>query len=244
MRICAICCEILAREAARAAAYSPNIVHLVFLPSGLHSTPDELRTRIQAEIDAASDGRFDYIILGYGLCSRGTADLVARDTPIVIPRAHDCITLFLGSRERYDREFNERPGTYYYSAGWIERMDGDLSQGTLKPLKETQAEERYLEYVEKFGEDNAKYLIEQEGLWLANYSRAALIDTGIGDIETYRRFTQGVAESNAWEYEELQGDTRLIDILFGGNWDEDEFLIVRPGQKTIEQVMGGIISAE
>ena len=244
MKLCAICCEILAREAARAAAHSPNIVHLAFLPSGLHSTPDKLRAGIQAEIDNASDGRFDYIVLGYGLCSRGTADLTARQTPIVIPRAHDCITLLLGSRERYDREFTERPGTYYYSAGWIEHMDGDLSQGTLKPMKETQAEQRYLEYVEKFGEDNAKYLIEQEGLWLANYSRAALIDTGIGDIETYRRFTQGVAESNAWEYEELQGDTRLVDILFAGDWAEDEFLIVQPGQRTIEQVIGGIIAAE
>lgn len=244
MKLCAICCEILAREAARAAAYSPNIVHLAFLPSGLHSTPDKLRAGIQAEIDAASDGRFDYIVLGYGLCSRGTADLTARQTPIVIPRAHDCITLLLGSRERYDREFTERPGTYYYSAGWIEHMDGDLSQGTLKSLKETQAEQRYLEYVEKYGEDNAKYLIEQEGLWLPHYSRAALIDTGIGDIDTYRRFTQGVAESNRWEYEELQGDTRLVDILFAGDWDEDEFLIVQPGRKTIEQVIGGIIAAE
>ena len=243
MRICAIVCEILAREAALAAAHSPNLIHLVYLPSGLHNTPDELRARIQAEIDAASDGSFDAITLGYGLCSRGTADLTARDTPVIIPRAHDCITLFLGSREKYDREFNEHPGTYYYCAGWIERMDGDLSQGTLKSMKETQAEQRYVEYVEKFGEDNAKYLIEQEGLWLANYNRAALIDTGLGDMETYRRFTREVAESHGWEYEEIEGDTRLVDSLFAGEWNDDEFLVVQPGQRTIEQVAGGIIAA-
>lgn len=244
MKLCAIVCEIFAREAARAAAYSPHIVHLQFMHSGLHDEPDRLRSSVQAEIDAASGGEFDYIVLGYGLCSRGTADLVARKTPIVIPRAHDCITLFLGSRERYDREFAEHPGTYYYSAGWIEHKNGDLSQGTLKSTHETHAEERYRDYLEKFGEDNARYLIEQEGLWLAHYDRAALIDTGLGDMDAYRRFTTDVAGKNGWEYQELQGDTRMVDDLFNGNWNEHEYLIVRPGQRTVEQVMGGIISAE
>ncbi len=244
MKLCAIVCEILAREAAHAAAHSPHIVHLEFLHSGLHDEPDKLRSSVQERIDAASDGGFDYIILGYGLCSRGTADLVARETPIVIPRCHDCITLFLGSREAYDREFAEHPGTYYYCAGWIEHKNGDLSQGTLRSTHEMRAEERYQEYLEKFGEDNAKFLIEQEGLWLAHYNRAALIDTGFGDFETYRDFTKGVAETNGWEYEELRGDTRMVDILFSGEWSDEEFLVVRPGQRTVEQVMGGIIAAE
>ncbi len=244
MKICAIVCEILAREAAHASAHSPHIVHLEFLPSGLHDEPDKLRASVQERIDTASDGAFDYIVLGYGLCSRGTADLVARDTPIVIPRCHDCITLFLGSRSLYDCEFAEYPGTYYYSAGWIEHKNGDLSQGTLKSTFETRAEARYNEYLEKYGEDNAKFLIEQEGLWLAHYNRAALIDTGLGDVETYRRFTQDVAVKNGWQYEELAGGTRMVDMLFNAEWNEDEFLIVRPGQRTFEQVSGGIISAE
>jgi len=38
----------------------------------------------------------------------------------VVPRAHDCITLLLGSKERYAKLFGERPGTYWYSAGWLE----------------------------------------------------------------------------------------------------------------------------
>ncbi len=244
MRICAIVCEILAREAAHAAAHSPNIIHLEYLHSGLHDEPERLRSAVQERIDAASGGEFDFIVLGYGLCSRGTADLVARETPIVIPRCHDCITLFLGSREYYDREFSEHPGTYYYSDGWIEHKNGDLSQGTLKSSFETRAEERYQDYLEKYGEDNAKFLIEQEGLWLTHYNRAALIDTGLGDIETYRRFTRDVADANGWEYAELPGDTRMVDVLFNGNWAEDEFLVVRPGQRTFEQVMGGIVSAE
>ena len=40
--------------------------------------------------------------------STGT-NLIARHTPIVMPRAHDCITLYLGSRERYQAQFERHP---------------------------------------------------------------------------------------------------------------------------------------
>jgi hypothetical protein len=222
---------------------SPHIVTLALQPFGLHDQPDKLRAALQAEIDAASDGRFDYILLGYGLCSRGTADLVARRTPIVIPRAHDCITLLLGSRERYEKEFSEHPGTYYYSPGWIERKEGDVQQGGLSILKERQAEERFRQYVEKYGEDNARYLIEQERLWLSHYDRSAFINIGLGDIEYYRAFTREVAQTHGWSYEEIPGDTRLVDRLFAGDWDERDFLVVKPGERTVETVNLGIISA-
>ena len=243
MKICVISCEVLVGECSRAAGQSPHIVTLSFQKFGLHDKPDELRETVQQEIDKASDGKSDYILLGYGLCSRGTAGLVVRDTPIVIPRAHDCITLLLGSRERYQREFEAHPGTYYYSQGWIERKEGEVTQGGFEVVKDCQAEERFQEYVEKYGEDNARFLMEQESQWLANYNRAAFLNMGLGNIDYYREFTQQVAESHGWSYEELAGDTRLIDRLLGGDWDESEFLIVRPGQRTVESVASGIISA-
>lgn len=242
MKLYAVSCEVLVRECCRAAAYSPHAVTLAFQPFGLHERPDELRQTIQEEIDGASDGKFDYILLAYGLCSRGTADVCARETPVVIPRAHDCITLLLGSHERYQREFDEHPGTYYYSPGWIERKEGEVRQGTIEVVKDRQAEDRFREYVEKYGEDNARYLLEQESLWQANYDRAAFLNVGLGDIDHYRRFTQQVAETRGWSYEELPGDTRLVDKLLGGDWDSSEFLIIQPGRRTIEDVTSGIIS--
>lgn len=243
MKFLAISCEVFARECERAAALSPHDVTISLQPFGLHDRPDDLRVCIQEEIDKASGGKFDYILLAYGLCSRGTADLVAGDTPIVIPRAHDCITLLLGSRERYQQEFEHHPGTYYYSSGWIERKEGEIAQGTITIVKHEEMEKRFREYVEKYGEDNAKYLLEQEQQWLANYDRAVFLNTGLGDNDYYRRFTQQVAESHGWSYEEIPGDTRLIDRLFGGTWDEKEFLIVQPGQRTVEEINIGIISA-
>jgi hypothetical protein len=39
---------------------------------------------------------------------------------MIIPKAHDCITLFLGSKERYRTYFDAHPGTYWYTPGWVE----------------------------------------------------------------------------------------------------------------------------
>ena len=50
-------------------------------------------------------------------------DPTARDIPVVLPRAHDCITLFLGARERYAEQM-EGPATYWYVADQLERNDG------------------------------------------------------------------------------------------------------------------------
>ncbi len=84
--------------------------------------------------------------------------------------------------------------------------------------------------------------MEQESLWQANYDRTAFLNVGLGDIDYYRRFTQQVAESRGWSYEELPGDTLLIDKLLRGDWDSSGFLIIQPGQRTIEDVNSGIIS--
>ena len=243
MKLYAIVCEALARESFHAASRSPHVVTISPKEFGLHNVPDQLRASLQDEIDRASDGRFEYIILAYGLCSLGTAGLFARDVPIVIPRAHDCITHLLGSKERYQREFAEHPGTYYYSPGWIERKEGEIVQGGVEIVQDVAAEKRFREYVDLYGEDNARFLMEQESQWLAHYNRAAFINMGIGDIPHYRSFTKEVAESHGWTYEELAGDLRLMDLLFRGEWDSSEFLIVQPGQRTVADVNAGIISA-
>ena len=233
MRIKAIACEVFARELSYATALSPHVWDITFMSFGLHDTPEKLRAAIQEEIDATEGSDYEVIVLAYGLCSRGTAELKARSIPLIVPRAHDCITLLLGSRARYAQEFAAHPGTYYYSAGWIERKVGEVSQGYVD-AHDRRAEERYAEYVEKYGEDNAKFLIEQETQWLANYTRATFINMGLGDVQEYRRFTQSVAADRGWNYEETEGDMSMISRLACGDWDDDEFLRVEPGKTIVE----------
>lgn len=243
MKIRLIACEVFFREFSAAAATSSHVFDIKFMPFGLHNTPQKLREAIQNEVDAAEGCGYDAIVLGYGLCSRGAAGVRAGSVPIIIPRMHDCISMLLGSRERYNAEFGECPGTYYYSPGWVERKDGEVSQGFVDEVDQQRIEERYADYVRKYGEDNARFLIEQESQWQANYTRAAFIDTGYGPTERYRRFTSQLARDRGWEYAEITGDPAMIQRMASGDWDDDTFLRVEPGQTIAESFDEKVLKA-
>jgi len=243
MRLKVIACEALLPELTALAQDSPHQVDLDFQEFGLHDRPEQLRAQTQQAVLAVGDAEYDCIVLGYGICSNGLAGIQVGRIPLVIPRAHDCITFFLGSKERYTEEFTAHPGTYYYTAGWVDRKEATEEGGLMKSQQEARRRSRYEEYVAKYGEDNANYLLEQESLWLQHYSRAAFINNGFGDIERYRQFTRSVAEHNGWEYVELEGDNGLLLRLLNGPWDEDDFLVVQPGEQTAACYDGRILCA-
>src|SRR6516162_10166018 len=105
-----IACEIAARELYYVAARSQNLVDLEFLTQGHHDTPAIGREEIQRRIHAVPVGKYDAILIGYGLCSNILAGLTTSHTKMIVPRVHDCISFFLGSRDRYQQCFTERPG--------------------------------------------------------------------------------------------------------------------------------------
>ena len=128
MRLKLIACEILYRELCWAVARSPNRVDLEFLPKGLHDIGQEgMSRRLQEVLAGVDPSQYDAVLFGYGLCSNGVVGLSAREVRLVIPRAHDCITLFFGSKDRYLEYFQGHPGTYFKTSGWIERGE-DLEQ--------------------------------------------------------------------------------------------------------------------
>ena len=112
MRLKLISCEIFYREMCAAVARSIHLIDITFLPKGLHDIGQEqMLPRLQEAVDAVDASRYNAILLGYGLCNLGIVGLTARSIPLVIPRAHDCITLFFGSRRRYQEYFDAHPGT-------------------------------------------------------------------------------------------------------------------------------------
>ena len=109
MRLRVVACEIFFREICHLAARSPNKVDVEFLPKGLHDQGGStMRERLQAAIDATDPEKHDAVALAYGLCNNGLVGLEARGLPLVLMRAHDCVTAFLGSRARYARTFEDR----------------------------------------------------------------------------------------------------------------------------------------
>ncbi len=217
------------REAYYCAASSKNVVDVVLMEQGLHDEPDRLRTEVQKALDNTLDiqGRaYDASLLGYGLCSNGIVGLSAK-IPIIVPRGHDCITLLLGSKDKYKEYFDSHRGVYWYSPGWIESGK--------QPSKE-RYEKLLEEYKEKYGEDNAQYLMDVEQSWIKEYSWATFIDWGLSDSSEYKNYTKRCAKFLHWKYDELKGSPELMQKLIDGDWDEDEFLVVKPGQKIGEDL--------
>ncbi len=69
------------------------------------------RSRSRRAIDAVErETDAEAIVLGYGLCSRGTEKLRCQRCQLVVPRAHDCITLLLGDKQRYSDYVAQHPG--------------------------------------------------------------------------------------------------------------------------------------
>ncbi len=238
MRLQFITCKVLQREAYYCAARSKNVVDVVLMEQGLHNEPDRLRTEVLKTLENTCDvqGRpYDASLLGYGLCSNGIVGLSA-EIPIVVPRGHDCITLLLGSKDKYQEYFDSHRGVYWYSPGWIESDE--------QPSKERY--ERLLkEYKEKYGDDNAQYLMEVEQSWMKEYSWATFIDWGLTDSGEYKNYTKRCADFLHWNYEELKGSPALMQKLIDGDWNESEFLVVEPGQKICEDLTNdGIMKAE
>jgi Protein of unknown function (DUF1638) len=118
-RIALLACSVFEREIALHASGAGHIAEVRFFEMGLHDRPDQLRATLQENLDAV-DARTDIeaVVLAYGLCGRGTAGLRPLRHKLVIPRAHDCITVFMGSKEAYAEHQQRCPTCYYYTPGW------------------------------------------------------------------------------------------------------------------------------
>ncbi len=188
----------------------PDVAYQV-LDFGLHVNPPALKAALQGAIDEVS-GTADEIILGYGFCSMAVMGLRANGCTLVVPHVDDCISIFLGSRDEYQKQIKTEPGTYYLTKGWIEVGDTPFSE--------------YDRLVEKYGEKRADRLIR---LSIKHYTRLALIDTGHGDMARYREYAQRLATRWDLRFEELQGSNSLVRKMLAGPWD-DEFIVVPPGE--------------
>jgi hypothetical protein len=244
VRLKLISCEIFYREMCAAVSRSPNQVDIEFLSKGLHDMGSgPMLDRLQSALNAVDESEYEAVLFGYALCGKGLAGLRARTKPVVIPRAHDCIALFLGSKDRYLEYFTSHPGVYFKTSGWIERGEGlqPLAQETLRKAGLGYS---YEELVEKYGEDNAKYLYQQLGDYTRNYGQLTFIEMGVEPDDRFERATTDEAAQRKWKFEKLQGDMSLIHDLVDGRWNPENFLIVPPGWRVVAKHDESIIGAE
>ncbi|MGP8051452.1 MAG: DUF1638 domain-containing protein [Desulfobaccales bacterium] len=223
MKTVILACSVMRAEIEE--VLSPDTdIEVRYLEQALHRTPHLMTGRLQAEVDAVASyaGR---IVLGYGLCSNGIVGVAARQQTIIVPRCHDCIALFLGSRASYDELFHKIPGTYYLTPGWIEEEKDPLS------IVE-------VEYTPRVGSETAIWAMQEE---LKHYTHIALISSGLTDIEPYRRRALENAAFFGKEYLELTGTLDYFrKMACPDPGDEglvpEEFLSIPQGQQITQEM--------
>ncbi len=224
MRLSLIGCGLLLRELSDAIVHSPHLIDAKFLPAGLHDTgAKSMRQRLQQEIDATNTSDYDAILLGYALCGMGIAGLKAPAIPLVVPRAHDCITLLMGSREKYSEYFKANAGVYFRSVAWVERgqeMHNQLGANGLSQDRDS--------LIARYGEDAGQYLYEEATRYRSSYSKLTYIRTGSEFDDNCAQQARAEARERNWAFEEMIGDLTLFRRLLAGDWSGD-FLIVPPG---------------
>ena len=223
-----IACAVLALDLKRIAGSLGLDLGTQFLPAGLHENPDLLRQKLQDAIDEISQkDDCERIIIGYGVCGRGTVGVHARSIPLAIPKVHDCIALFLGGDSAYQRQFKKYPGTYYISAGWYEEKTEPISQQK-KSAYFGDKRLRYEDLVDTYGREAAEETIRFLSTWQENYQRAVYIETGAAVSSKYEDHARDMAREYGWKFEKLKGERDLLEKLITAGETTDEILVVPP----------------
>lgn len=242
LRLKVIACKIMARQISAVIKDSPHFLDITTLRQSYHNTPSALRALLQEEIDRvesgndchSTEGDYDAILLGYGLCSNAVCGLKTKKTKLVIPIMHDCISLFLGSSSAYLDVFRQYPGTFFYNYSWAE-LAPDQGSGML--------EQKRAEYMEKYqDEDYVEALMETEEMLLANYHGLAYIRWPEMNEEYMEARAQKHAEAHGWDYYRLDGSSTLLRKMLNGDWNPEEFLVLGPGQSVRATGDGRIIT--
>ena len=221
-------CAVLALDMKQAAQDLGLNLEYKFLEAGLHENPRKLNTKLQKAIDEISVKKdAERIIIGYGVCGKGTVGIHSRGIPLVIPKVHDCISLFLGGDEAYKTQFRKFPGTYYLSAGWCEAKSRPMSQRRMQAFFGAEILE-YDELVKSHGEKAADTTFEFLNSWQQNYQRAAFIKTAAKNSPRHEAQAREMAEEYGWEFAHIQGEPALIQQMLTLHASTPEVLVVPP----------------
>lgn len=190
----------------------------LYMDYGLHVLPKRMAPSLQEELEAIEEPSL--VLIGYGLCGNGLDGLEARRHTLVIPRAHDCITILLGSHQAYTRAQQEQPGTYYLTRGWLEVGAHPLAE--------------YRSLVERFGRESADHVLDT---LFGNYTQICLLAATAADLSECRAEAREVADfcSRRWgmSYRERIGSDALLRALLDAPQRIDDlgedFVVVPPG---------------
>jgi hypothetical protein len=128
-----------------------------------------------------------------------------------MPKAADCIPLFIGSREERET-YGTR--TYFFTEGYLNSGGSMLSDAS--------------RIYERYGEEDGLYILKK---MLGHYQDFAVVDTGVFDVDGVKVRVDDFAKPLEIPVKLIPGSLRYIDALLAGVWRDDAFLVLEPGGK-------------
>lgn len=203
-----VACETLKGELETVMARTGSALPVVWIESGLHAWPDKLRDKLQETIDGLPP-EYERVLLVFGFCGNSMVGIRPGARTLVLPRAADCIPIFLGSQRRRAEAGSD---VYFLTAGYL--------SGEQNIIKE------YDYYKQKYGENRAARLAKT---MMAHYRRFAVVDTGAFEVPPVLAHIRPQADLLGIPVEVVPGDLILLEELLAGGEDETRFLHVPPG---------------
>jgi len=197
-----------------------------------HNKPDNLRADLQARIDAAlSVRKYDIFLLLYGLCGNSTIGLSC-PVKMIMPRIHDCCTMFMGSKEKFATEFGNNLSMRWCTSGYYERsyMDDGLTGHPSQSRETYRNNPEYRVLAEQFGEDNAEYIWETMHPEIETPEAAYIKIEGFEMPGCEGGFRKAV-EAQGKTLRVIEGGTAYLRDMINGPWDNERFLEINPGEK-------------
>ena len=208
-----IACLMMEAEVKNALEVTGSDAEVIWMEKGLHNKPENLGSVLQETIRQTEKEKApDVILLGYGFCGNAMAGLRADRCRLVLPRIDDCITLFIGSRER-KIQLEGGVGTMFQTSNWA---DGDKSLLEMKKR-----------LFEDYDEDDAEALWE---MMYGHYGRIGVLDTHCYDLEPVLEKSRAEARALGFEHRVYDATTDYLKELLTGPWSEERFIVKDPGE--------------
>jgi hypothetical protein len=98
--------------------------------------------------------------------------------------------------------------------------------------------------VERYGEDNGRFLYDELTRYQQAYTQLTFIETGIEPDGRGEADARVEAAEKGWKFEKVRGDLGLFRGLLAGEWGEADFLVVPPGHRIVARADQAIVAAE
>ena len=209
-----LACETIKDELALAIRLTDANFDTAWVESGLHNSPNRLRTVIQSQLEAISG--YSRVLLAFGSCGNAMAGLVTGNYELIMPKVDDCISLLIGSiAARMD--FNKKGGIYFLTPGWL-RGERNLWA-------------EYCYTIEKYGEQKAERILKS---MLDSYTYLGLLDTNSYDMAEIMPEIDRIAAALKLTRTIIPASVTYLCDLLTGPWDADRFLRVPANSEILE----------